>query len=238
VGGRNNTQIGLTIVIMAFNEVENLKAVIMEIGSTVKELKLSYEILVIDDGSSDGTSLIADRLARRLPHLRVIHHEDNQGLGRVYRTGFASAKGRFVTFFPADGQFPAAIIRQFLPLMGEADMTLGYLPNRDSSFLAKSLSIAERFLYRLLFGPLPRFQGVVMFRRALLDELELKSTGRGWGVLMELIVRASREGYRLISVPTVMRPRMQGRSKVNNVRTIWANLKQVFALRRHLKEGR
>jgi hypothetical protein len=87
----------------------------------------------------------------------------------------------------------------------------------------------------LLFGSLPRFQGVLMFRRSLLDELELKSTGRGWTVLMELIIRASRGGYRLVSVPTEMRPRMSGKSKVNNLRTIWANLKQVFALRRHLQ---
>jgi len=73
-----------------------------------------------------------------------------------------------------------------------------------------------------------------MFRQTLLQEFELKSTGRGWAVLMELIVRASRGGYRIISEPTEMRPRMSGRSKVNNLATILANLKQVLTLTRYL----
>jgi glycosyltransferase involved in cell wall biosynthesis len=231
---RENPEVIVTVIVMAFDEVNTLEAVVGEIDRATRELEMPYELVVIDDGSSDGTAVIADRLSRQLPRVRVIHHEVNRGLGEVYRTGFAAALGRFVTFFPADGQFPPAIINRFLLQIEEADIVLGYLPNRHSSLLAKSLSLAERVLYRLLFGPLPRFQGVIMFKRKLLDELELRSTGRGWTVLMELIVRASREGYRLVSVPTAVRPRMSGKSKVNNLRTIWANLKQVVALRRHL----
>ncbi len=73
-----------------------------------------------------------------------------------------------------------------------------------------------------------------MIRRELLDGLELKSTGRGWAIILELIIRTMRGGYRVISVPTEMRPRMSGKSKVNNPRTILANLKQAFMLRRLL----
>jgi hypothetical protein len=73
-----------------------------------------------------------------------------------------------------------------------------------------------------------------MFRRNILDELEIRSTGRGWAVLMELIIRASRGGYKIVSVPTEMRPRMSGTSKIKNFSTIWANLKQVLALTRYL----
>ncbi len=171
---------------------------------------------------------------RRLIWQSGLELMDLEGLGGVYTTGFTHAQGDFVTFFAADGQLPATIIKQFIPLMDNADMVLGYLPNRNSSLLAKSLSKAERVLYRLLFGPLPNFQGALMFRRTLLNELELKSTGRGWAVVMELIIRASRAGYRLVSVPTEMRPRISGKSKVNNLPTICANLKQLFALRRYI----
>lgn len=225
---------GISAIVMAFDEVNSLEAVVQEIDSVLSELGRQYEVVIVDDGSSDGTEALAEQLAEELASVRVIHHETNQGLGGVYRTGLAQAQGDFVTFFPADGQFPATIIKQFVPLMDNADMVLGYLPSRNSSLLAKSLSGAEKVLYRLLFGPLPRFQGVLMFRRTLLDELELKSTGRGWAVVMELIIRASRGGYRIASVPTEMRPRLSGKSKVNNLATIWANLKQVIALRRYL----
>lgn len=224
----------ISVIVMAYNEADSLAVTIREIVSVLSELRQPYEVIIVDDGSSDGTGALADRLSNELAGVRVIHHKTNQGLGGVYRTGFAQAQGGFVTFLPADGQFPATIIKQFVPLMDNADMVLGYLPNRDSSLLSKSLSWAEKVLYRLLFGPLPKFQGVFMFRRTLLDELKLKSTGRGWAVVMELIIRASRGGYRIVSVPTEMRPRMSGKSKVNNLPTVWANLKQVLALRRYL----
>ena len=83
----------------------------------------------------------------------------------------------------------------------------------------------------VLFGPLPRFQGIIMFRSSLLDEFKLKSSGRGWAVLMELIIRTKRARRRMKSLPTEMRPRRSGVSKVNNIATISENLKQVIALR-------
>jgi len=224
----------LSVVVMTYNEAGSLEAVVHEIHQTLEELGRPYEVLIVDDGSDDGSAELADRLAETLPGVRVVHHPVNQGLGGVYRTGFAQARGDWITFFPADGQFPAAIIGQFAPLMDRADMVLGYLPERKRSLLGQALSALERLLYRLLFGPLPRFQGVLMFRRSLLDQFALKSAGRGWAVLMELIIRTSRGGYRVLSVPTMMRPRMSGRSKVNNLRTIWANLRQAIALRRDL----
>lgn len=221
-------------IVMAFNEADSLEFVVREIDSVLNEMQHLYELIIVNDGSLDETGAIADRLSKELSRVGVVHHEINRGLGGAYRTGFAQARGEFMTFFPADGQFPASIIKQFTPLMDNADMVLGYLPNRDSSLLAKSLSRAERILYTLMFGSFPKFQGVIMFRRRLFDELALKSAGRGWTVLMELIIRASRGNYRLISVPIEMRPRISGRSKVNNLPTIWSNLKQVIALRRYL----
>ncbi len=224
----------ISVVVMAFNEVSSLETVVRETESILSELGRIYEIIIIDDGSSDGTETIADRLAEEFATVRVVHHKTNQGLGAVYRTGFSQVQGDFVTFFPADGQFPTTIIEQFVPFMSNTDMVLGYIPKRSSSLPAKLLSMAEKALYRMLFGPLPKFQGVFMFKRTLLNELELKSTGRGWAVLMELIIRAFRGGYKITSVPTEMCPRISGRSKVNNIPTILSNLKQMITLTRYL----
>jgi glycosyltransferase involved in cell wall biosynthesis len=222
----------ISVVVMAYNEAPSLEPVVREIVGVLAGLHRPYEVVIVDDGSADGTSTVADRLAGSVPGLRAVHHPVNLGLGGVYRTGFASARGTFVTFFPADGQFPATIIEQFRSLIGEADMVLGYLPQGKRSLLAKTLSRVERLIYRCLFGPMPKFQGVLMFRRALLDAMVLRSQGRGWAVLMELILRTSRQGYRITSAPTALRPRQSGQSKVNNFRTAWANFRQVLALRR------
>lgn len=224
----------LSVVVMAYNEVANLAPVVQEIAAVLATLGCTWEILIIDDGSVDGTGEVAARLQAEVPGVRVLHHLENRGLGGVYRTGFAEARGHWVTFFPADGQFPATIIAQFYPLMADADMVLGYLPQRKRSLLAELLSFVERVLYRIILGPLPKFQGITMFRRDLLDRFTLHSTGRGWAVLMEFILRVARAGYRVKSVPTEIRPRLSGVSKVNNWRTIWANFRQVLALRRYL----
>lgn len=219
---------------MAYNEAASLTSVVREIEEILLETTRACEIIIVDDGSHDGSGEIADSLAVSSQNIRVVHHLVNLGLGGVYRTGFTSSRAHFLTFFPADGQFPAKIISQFLPLMENADLVLGFLPHRDSSPLAKCLSLFERLLYHILFSSLPKFQGIFMIRRELLDGLELKSTGRGWAIILELIIRTMRGGYRVISVPTEMRPRMSGKSKVNNPRTILANLKQAFMLRRLL----
>lgn len=227
----------VSVVVMAYNEAANVASVLREIDIALRAVGRPYEIVAVNDGSRDGTGERIAALAAELPQLRIVHHEVNQGLGGVYRTGFAASRGRYVTFFPADGQFPAIIIGQFLPRMDEHDMVLGYLPKRDGPWLSKVLSYVERVLYRVLFGSMPRFQGILMFRRGLLAELPpLRSSGRGWAVLMEFILRTSRAGYRVVSVPTDMRPRMSGESKVNNWRTILSNLAQLRTLHGMLRE--
>ena len=224
----------VSVVIMAWNEAASLAAVAREIQAELTCLGESYEILVVDDGSTDGTSLIADELAATLPGLRAHHHGQNRGLGAVYRSGFALARGELVTFFPADGQFPASILGDYLPAMADTDIILGLLPDRGGPLTARALSLGERLLLRALFGRFPRFQGILMFRRELLRDTVLVSQGRGWTVLMEFILRKARSGARIKNMPISMRPRASGDSKVNNLRSIASNLRQVLALRLHL----
>lgn len=224
----------VSVIVMAYNEVSSVEGVVREIDDELRQLGVTAEVLIINDGSTDGTGEIVDSLKGAETQVRVVHHQVNGGLGAVYRTGFVEARGEYLTFLPADGQFPARSIGHLLAVISDHDMVLGYLPDRHGSPVATVLSFLERRLYRILFGSLPTFQGVLMFRRRLLSDLTLHSRGRGWAVLMELILRTSRAGYRIASLPTEIRPRAAGRSKVNNLRTIWANLVQVLALRRTL----
>jgi dolichol-phosphate mannosyltransferase len=221
----------LTIAVMAYNEVQSIGGVLQGLADVAAALGVSYELLVIDDGSTDGTREEADAFATLHPHARVLRHTTNQGLGGVYRSGFANARGELLTFYPADGQFPADNLAPMVERAADADLVLGYVTNVRRPLVGRALSSIERALYGALLGRLPRFQGLVVIRRSMLDQLPLASAGRGWAVLMELIVRANRAGYRLASVPTALWPRAHGRSKVNNVRTVWANTRQVLQLR-------
>ncbi len=257
---------------MAYNEVENLEDAVAEIAGALSLVPGDHEIVVIDDGSTDGTGALADDLANRplellstrqgrvangvvasshpanpskttnqgdpdpFPTLRVVHHPENLGLGGAYRTGFREARGRFVMFYPADSQFPARFIAPFRRAIDHADMVLGFRPGRRESWVGEILSAGERLLYFALLGPMPRFHGLVMFRRSLLETIPLHSEGRGWAVMMEFILRTHRAGYRIAHLPIEIRPRARGASKVNNLPTIWANLKQMVALRKTLRK--
>lgn len=224
----------VTVVVMAYNEAATLSPVVDELAGALGALGRPWELVIVDDGSTDGTGELADRLAATRSGVHVIHHSVNLGLGGVYRTGFGVARGRHVTFFPADGQFPATILPAFRGAIESADLVLGTLPGRRGTPLSTLLSFVERGLYRALLGPMPRFQGILMFRRTLVAGMDLRSEGRGWAVLMEFILRVARGGARVVNLPTSIRPRTAGHSKVNNLRTILANLRQVLALRRIL----
>ena len=224
----------ISVVLMAFNEAASLAKVAAEIHAELASLGASYELVIVDDGSSDGTGKIADGLAATLTGVRACHHVANLGLGAVYRTSFAEARGELVTFFPADGQFPATIISRYVAAMDDTDMILGILPDRGGPVSARLLSRAERLLLRALFGHFPRFQGIMMFRRSLLDSTRLVSQGRGWTVLMEFILRQARAGARIKNLPITIRPRRGSASKVNNLRSVASNLRQVLALRLYL----
>lgn len=224
----------LSVVVMGFNEAATLRGVVLDALSELEKLGVTFEVLIVDDGSTDATAGIAASLVSGHPDVRAVRHSRNGGLGRVYHTGFAEARGRILTFLPADGQFPGYNVGRLYEGLLHHDMALGYLAARRDGLFSQVLSRSERTLYRVLLGPIPRFQGLIMFRRTILEEIRLASSGRGWGVLMELVVRASRSGYRLASVLTHSIPRPAGRSKVRNPRTILSNIRQVLALRRNL----
>jgi dolichol-phosphate mannosyltransferase len=228
----------LTVVVMSFNEAQSLRPTVAEILESCERLEVPFEIIVVDDGSTDGSDALASELAAADARVGLVRHPQNLGLGGVYRTGFSEAKGELVTFFPADGQFPAEIIEHFHPRMNELDMVLGYLPRRNDALLGRFFSVAQRGLYAMMFGTMPTFQGILMFRRDLLDRFRLVSGGRSWVVLMEFIIRAARSGARYESVPTAVRPREHGSSKVNNWRTIRATMTQMVALWRDMRVSR
>ncbi|MBI5145281.1 MAG: glycosyltransferase [Candidatus Omnitrophica bacterium] len=227
----------LSVVIMAFNEENNLMWVTRDINTLLEDLNKPYEIIIVNDGSSDTTPMLADVLQNELNYIKTIHHLENFGLGEVYRSGFRDARGEFITYFPADGQFPATNINAFIPYIENFDLILGYIPDTKLPPIGRFLSKAERFILTILFGKLPRFQGIFMVRRQILNKVKLVSHGRAWMIVMELIIKAKKAGYRIQSIPIQIRPRISGDSKVNNITTIVSFLSQIIKLRMFLNVG-
>lgn len=226
--------VSLSVIIMAYNEVANLGFVFQEVLAECTKAGRPYELIIVDDGSTDGTARLAARLVAGRADARVIHHKTNLGIGEVLRTGFNASRNDLITLIPADGQYPAEIIGCFLPYMKAQELVLGFVPHRSSPLMAKVLSRCERLLLDVMFGRIPRFQGIYMFRRALLELFPLTTEGRGWIIQMELIIRAQRAGCRLISVPTSMRRRLSGVSKARNLKSVIANMRQAIQLYRRL----
>ena len=223
-----------TVVVMAFNEEETLESVVHEILEESRIAGVDTEVDIVDDGSTDGTPEIAARLANLHASVRHLRHTENGGLGQVYRTGFESARGTWLSFLPADGQIPARDLHGFWAQEKECDLILGFIPDRPVPAYVKVLSLGERLLYRVLFGGFPRFQGILLVRMDVIRQLNLVSQGRGWTIVMEMILRVQRGGFRVGHSPTTLRDRMAGESKVNNIRTIVSNLQQMLALRSQL----
>ncbi len=226
----------ISVCIMTWNEPATVASVVEEQLATLGKLGVTHEVLIIDDGSTDETRAIVDELAARFPDaVRIVRHTENRGLGGVYRSGLKEAKGRFISFFPADGQFPASILEQYYPLAEQYDLVLGNLPGRGDSLLGAVLTRTERLVNRALVGKIPRLEGVFMLRREILTRFPLISDGRGWAIVWELLIRAQRAKARMIGVPTTLRPRSHGKSKVSNWRYIQANLRQLAGLRAILR---
>lgn len=226
----------ISVAVALYNESATVDVVCHEIRDVLLGTGRAFELLLIDDGSTDGSAALADDLAASHPDVRVLHHETNKGLGGVYRTGFTEARGEYLTFFPADGQFPAASILEFLAAMEDADLALGLIDPGKRPLIGRILSWIERLMYRVLVGSMPRFQGIFMIRTSLLQTFPLHSQGRGWGIVMECILRACRGGARVRHVMTEVRPRQAGESKVQNWKTIFANVRQVLQLRSVLRK--
>ncbi len=124
---------GLSVCMPAYNEAENLPEMIEDVVRTMAPRFPRIEIIVANDGSSDGTAAVLRHLADRYPCLKAVHHERNLGYGMAARSALAAATQDLVLFTDADRQFPLDAIDAFTRAIGECDMVVGFrAPRRDT----------------------------------------------------------------------------------------------------------
>jgi glycosyltransferase involved in cell wall biosynthesis len=201
----------------------------------------SFDILVIDDASTDATGKIADRLSDTHEVVHVIHHEVNRKLGGSLKTGFANAKGELVLYTDADLPFDLAELSKAVRLLRiyDADIVSAYRFDRTGEGPRRLVySYVYNHLIQVVFGLRMRDVNFAfkLVRRRVLDHMDLKSEGSFIDV--ELLARAQRLGYSIVQFGVDYFPRTRGISTLSSNAVIIHLLKEMTELRSELKSLR
>jgi len=213
-----------------YNEKATVERMVLKALDVLNALAEDYEVLVVDDGSSDGSERMADELANRYPHVRVLHHPRNLGYGAALRTGFQNAAKELVFYTDSDEPVDLWELRRALPLIGpDADLVIGYRINRQDKFRRFVYSKVYNFLCRLLFGIRVRDVNFSfkLVKRAVLQRIHL--TAGSTFIDGELLAEAVRYGYRITEIPIEYFPRRAGHSSFDTLRAAFYALEEMLA---------
>jgi dolichol-phosphate mannosyltransferase len=210
----------VTVCLPTYNERENLERMVRALGEH------GVSVLVIDDNSPDGTSELADQLARELAHVDVLHRERKEGLGPAYVAGFerALADGaELILEMDCDFSHDPADVPRLIAAAEDADLALGsrYVPGgavRNWGLIRRAISAGGSLYARLLLGVGVRdlTGGFKCYRRAVLETIDVDAiSSRGYAFQIETTYRALRAGFRIVEVPITFVDREQGGSKMS-----------------------
>jgi glycosyltransferase involved in cell wall biosynthesis len=221
---------GLSIVLPCFNEEGNLADVVRGAVLAAANVTEQFEVVIVDDGSTDDTAEIGAALAERHPQVRFVMHLTNRGYGAAVRTGIAACRMPYVLLTDADLQFDLGELETFLPRLEEADVVVGYRLRRNDPPSRRLAASGWNWLVRLLYG-LP-FKDVdcafKLFPRELVQGLQLQSSGAVFST--ELLVRARETGAGLAEVGVHHYPRVSGRASGGNPRVVVRAFRELLRL--------
>ncbi|MEZ4751407.1 MAG: glycosyltransferase family 2 protein [Bdellovibrionota bacterium] len=202
----------------ALNEERNLEAAVHNAVNLLTPYTSDWEILVFNDGSTDSTGEIADRLAATLPNVFAIHHRSSLNLGGVYRAGVARAKKDYLIMLPGDNENGSETARRILDRAGEADIIVPFVVNTEvRPWARRKLSSAFVALINLLSGcHLRYYNGTVLHRTERLKSLNFKTNGFGYQA--EILVSAIRNGCSYVEVGVELAHREKSRSSALKLR--------------------
>lgn len=203
----------ITVAMPAYNEAENIEAMILDVIQTIGTLTDDYEVIAVDDGSSDDTGKVVRALEERHPQVRLVQHEVNQGYGAAVFSGLTSATKELVFFTDSDRQFDLGEIEKLLAHIDEADLVIGYRAPRRDPFMRKVNAWGWKMLINLLFGYTARDIDCAfkLMRRRVIERIQDQVESRGATFSAEFLVRAKRAGFKIKEVPIHgHRPRVAG----------------------------
>jgi dolichol-phosphate mannosyltransferase len=216
---------GAWLILPTYNEAENVEAVVRAALAQLATTGLDHTVLVVDDGSPDGTGPIADRLAAELSEVRVLHRGSKDGLGRAYLAGFEvalAAGADLILEMDADFSHDPADLPRLIAAADAADLVLGsrYVPGggvENWGTVRRVLSRGGSWYARTLLGVPVRdlTGGFKCFNRRVLETVDLRDVhADGYGFQIELTYRAIQAGFAVAEVPILFRERREGHSKM------------------------
>jgi glycosyltransferase involved in cell wall biosynthesis len=200
--------IDVSVLVPAKDEAENLPLFMEQAAQTFAAAPNNYEVVVIDDGSSDNTWRVLQELAQQYSFLRIQRHRARRGIAEALRTGYLAARGSVLVFYPADLQFkPEDIPRLAAPILaGDADMVTGFKEGKyEKAFVSKIYNGLSRTLFHV---PVKDLNSVKAYRREIMDVLPIRPDWHRY-----MIVIAAAEGFTVTEIPVPLYPRHAGKSK-------------------------
>ena len=226
----------LSITIPAYNEQATLEEIVEEALGVGASMHEDFEVLIVDDGSTDDTGRLADRLSVARPNVRVLHHEHNRGFSGAMRSCVEQAAGEYVFLGPADGQAAFDEIHRFWTLRDQYDLIFSCRAGRDDNARRKASSAVWYGLLRILFGqPIPEFSSTFLFRRAAIPQFPVKIRPDASNFLPVLYLTAIETGRSVGTLGTVQHQRRGGVAKggslANSMRTVVEDIRLWWRLR-------
>lgn len=227
----------LSVITPALNEEKTLEKVVLKTGEFLKKINLDYELIIIDDGSTDKTGKMADFLAEKDPAIRAVHNPQNMGFGYTVRKGIEIAEKEWATIITADDEVEIDDMRLFLPHTEKADIIIGFIVNKETrNKMRRFLSSCFRFTIKILFGiNLPGINGMPFYRVSKVRNIPMKSND--FSIQAEILVKGLNRGLRIDKFGYRIKPRLNGESKAIKFKQIWQSFKSTMKLWWGIKRG-
>ena len=227
--------VSISVFFPCYNEQDNLVRVVKQALGVLEKLKADFEIIIVDDGSSDSTGQIADELAGQDERVKVVHHRTNLGYGAALQSGFKAATKELVFYTDGDGQFDINEMPPLLGLMEQYDIVSCYRLNRQDNLVRKINGWCWTKLVCLLFGIKIRDIDCAfkLYKREVFNNIKLISTGAL--IDAEILARAVHKGYRVTQQGIHHYPRTAGAQTGANLRVIFRAFKELLRLRSQIR---
>lgn len=228
--------VGLSVVLPAFNEEANITGTLEALFTSLRSMVQEYEVIVVDDGSSDRTAPIVAAMQADNPELRLVCHPHNRGYGAALRSGFDAASQDLIFFMDSDGQFLAEEIRLFLEQASQFDMVIGYRKNRQDPFWRRANSLLGNALARSMLGVRVRDINCAfkLFHKRKLRSLPLESSGAF--INTELLALAEANAWTSKEIAVTHLPRLAGKPTGGDPLVIIKTFQEYFQLSKKLRQ--